>query len=112
MKDFTKVLTSASMLLAIANTTFAHEASKHMKDTEKPKCEAMSKMDMSKMDANDPVMLAMMKKCESRSETHDDMGINPAGNGISDCTPEHAEMGHCTMTGDKPSTEGNTHENH
>jgi len=111
MKKFTKVLTSASMLLAMANTTFAHEASKHMKNAEKPKCEAMSKMDMSKMDASDPVMLAMMKKCESQSETHDEMGVNPAENGMSDCTPEHAEMGHCTMTDDK-SSEKNKHEDH
>ena len=98
MKKIIEVITFTVFLTAMTSTTFAHEASKHMENAEKPKCEAMSKMDMSKMDANDPVMLAMMKKCESRSETHDDMGVNPVENGMSDCTPEHAEMGHCTMT--------------
>lgn len=111
MKKIIKVITSTLLLLAIANTTFAHEASKHMKNAEKPKCEAMSEMDMAKMDANDPVMMAMMKKCESSAENHSDMDTSPAVKSKSECTPEHAEMGHCTMT-DGKSTEKGEHENH
>lgn len=41
----------------------AHDPSEHTSQSEKPKCEAMENMDQSKMDVNDPVMQAMMKKC-------------------------------------------------
>ena len=49
----------------------AHDPSEHMKKGEKPKCESMKNMDHSKMDANDPIMMAMIKKC---------MGEEPADN--------------------------------
>ncbi len=111
MKKIIKVITLTLLLMTMANTTFAHEASKHMKNAEKPKCEAMSEMDMAKMDASDPVMMAMMKKCESSGEHHNDMDTSPAVKSKSECTQEHAEMGHCTMTDDK-STEKGEHENH
>ncbi len=111
MKKLITTVTLTLSLLASANFAFAHEASKHMKNAEKPKCEAMSEMDMAKMDASDPVMMAMMKKCESSAENHSDMSANSAEEGKSECTQEHAEMGHCTMTDDK-STEKGEHENH
>ncbi len=41
----------------------AHDPSMHKEKAEKPDCAAMENMDHSKMDANDPVMQAMMKKC-------------------------------------------------
>lgn len=47
----------------------AHDASKHAAKMEKPKCEAMQSMDQSTMDKNDPVMMAMMKKCSSEEPT-------------------------------------------
>jgi hypothetical protein len=43
----------------------AHDPSLHKEKMEKPKCEAIKNIDHSKMDENDPVMLAMMKKCKS-----------------------------------------------
>ncbi|MGB3621908.1 MAG: hypothetical protein WBA20_11220 [Ketobacter sp.] len=57
-----------SLLLAITafvTTTYAqaHDPKEHMKDAEKPNCSAMKDMDHSKMDMDDPVMQAMMKKC-------------------------------------------------
>ena len=50
----------------------AHDPSEHTAKREKPKCEAMKNMDHSKMDANDPIMMAMMKKCmrEGSAENH------------------------------------------
>lgn len=62
-KLITNVLAAllSSLFLKVA---FAHDPALHMKNAEKPKCEAMKEMDHSKMDANDPVMMALMKKCE------------------------------------------------
>jgi hypothetical protein len=41
----------------------AHAPSEHKAKMEKPKCEAMKNMDPSKLDPNDPIMMAMKKKC-------------------------------------------------
>lgn len=41
----------------------AHDPKEHMKNAENPNCAPMQNMDHSKMDMNDPVMQAMMKKC-------------------------------------------------
>lgn len=49
-------------LLMIA-PAFAHDPAEHEKAAEAPDCEAMKTMDHSKMDMNDQVMQAMMKKC-------------------------------------------------
>ena len=49
--------------LGIAFSAQAHDPKEHMKDAEKPDCAAMTNMDHSKMDMNDPVMQAMMKQC-------------------------------------------------
>ena len=49
--------------LFAAGFTHAHDPSLHKEKMEKPKCEAIKNIDHSKMDENDPVMLAMMKKC-------------------------------------------------
>ena len=51
--------------LFAAGFTHAHDPSLHKEKMEKPKCEAIKNIDHSKMDENDPVMLAMMKKCKS-----------------------------------------------
>ena len=60
-------------LFSIASV-HAHDPSEHKTKREKPKCEAMKNMDHSKMDANDPIMMAMMKKCMSEefAENHHD----------------------------------------
>lgn len=58
-------------LFSIASV-HAHDPSEHKTKREKPKCEAMKNMDHSKMDANDPIRMAMMKKCmsEESAENH------------------------------------------
>ncbi len=55
------ILSSALMVAP----SFAHDPAEHAKTAEAPDCEAMKKMDHSKMDMNDPVMQAMMKKCSA-----------------------------------------------
>ena len=74
----------ALTVFTIALSVQAHDPKEHMKDAEKPDCSAMKDMDHSKMDMDDPVIQAMMKKCmkdmhhgkdknESDSEhSHDD----------------------------------------
>lgn len=64
------VLTLATTA-AFAFSAQAHDPKEHMTDAEKPDCAAMKDMDHSKMDMNDPVTMAMMKKCMNSSE-HDD----------------------------------------
>ncbi len=59
------------MLVIGSAYAYAHDPSEHTGKAEKPKCEAMENMDRSKMDMNDPVMQAMMKKCKA---AHDDDG--------------------------------------
>lgn len=55
------ILSSALMVAP----SFAHDPAEHAKMAEAPDCDAMKKMDHSKMDMNDPVMQAMMKKCSA-----------------------------------------------
>lgn len=54
----------------IASFVQAHDPSEHIKKNEAPKCESMKAMDHSKMDANDPIMMAMMKKCNAQGQNH------------------------------------------
>jgi len=59
-------LRSITIALAVSAWTvsaLAHDPSMHKEKAEKPDCAAMKNMDHSKMDADDPVMQAMMKKC-------------------------------------------------
>ncbi|MGC1508722.1 hypothetical protein, partial [Ketobacter sp.] len=59
-------LTPPILLITLFTTVTsaqAHDPKEHMKDAEKPDCSAMKDMDHSKMDMDDPVMQAMMKKC-------------------------------------------------
>lgn len=76
----------------IANTQ-AHAPSEHAAKMVKPKCAAVENMDKSKMDANDPVMMAMMKKCMSKaaSEGHDSEGAMK--NSMGDAKAEKAAGG-------------------
>jgi len=80
-----KIQTTTYVLLAsffAMSSALAHDPSLHSKKAEKPKCEAMKKMDHSKMDMNDPVMMAMMKKCMSEKSDEsihtEDTAKNPA----------------------------------
>ncbi len=50
--------------MAIALPAFAHDPSMHKGgDAKTPDCEQMEKMDMGKLDQNDPVMKAVRAKC-------------------------------------------------
>ncbi len=61
-------LTTAAALTISAQ---AHDPKEHMADAEKADCAAMKDMDHSKMDMNDPVTMAMMKKCKDASHAED-----------------------------------------
>lgn len=90
--------TQATLYLLLASPFFmataqAHEPSEHTSKMEKPNCEAMKNMDHAKMDMNDPVMMAMMKKCmnEKPAENHhaDDAVKNPAANSNANTADQH-----------------------
>ena len=51
--------------MLVIGSAYAHDPSEHTSNSEKPKCGAMKNMDRSKMDMDDPVMQAMMKKCNA-----------------------------------------------
>jgi hypothetical protein len=90
-KTIYTAITLASVLFSGAAS--AHDPSQHAATKEKPKCEAMHKMDSSTMDINDPVMQAMMQQCgkPDMANHHDEQAAKPA------CTEEHAKLGHCTL---------------
>lgn len=73
-------LTFLSLSIAVGSVQ-AHDPSMHMTKAEKPKCEALGEMDHSNMKENDPVTLAMMKKCsnEHSAEGHDSHTKETAG---------------------------------
>ena len=73
MNKITLSVLTLATAAALAISAQAHDPSEHMKDAEKPDCAAMKDMDHSKMDMNDPVTMAMMKKCMNTSD-HDDQG--------------------------------------
>lgn len=63
MKNSLLRFTLAVVTTLIITPAFAHDPVEHAKTGEAPDCESIKKMDHSKMDMNDPVMQAMMKKC-------------------------------------------------
>jgi len=84
-----KKLTTSTFLLLIGSLFIlpvqAHDPALHMENAEKPKCGAMKNMDHSKMDANDPVMLALMKKCKNAaadSSSHEGHKANKSDSGL------------------------------
>ena len=94
MKPFAPLL--ALTIVATAMNAQAHEPKEHMKDAEKPDCSAMKDMDHSKMDMNDPVMQAMMKKCmkdmhHGKDKNESDLEHSHDDNESED---EHAEHQH------------------
>lgn len=74
----THILIAATLVatLLVSNPALAHDPKLHKDSNEKPNCKAMQDMDHSKMDMDDPVMQAMMKKCADAhpadSESGDD----------------------------------------
>ena len=71
MKKFVMTTTSVLLSTFLAVNVFAHDPKEHMDKAEKADCSAMDKMDHKKMDMNDPVMQAMMKKCKTEMN-HDE----------------------------------------
>ncbi len=94
-----------SGLLMIA-PVFAHDPAEHAMTAEAPDCDAMKNMDHSKMDMNDPVMQALMKKCSTKSadmDSHKDMesmdhekmeGMNHEGMDMDKSTSSASHEGH------------------
>ncbi|MCC6201762.1 MAG: hypothetical protein IT494_02000 [Gammaproteobacteria bacterium] len=70
MQPKSRAILITASALALAFSVHAHEGEDHTKKADKPDCAAMDRMDHSKMDANDPVMQAMMKKC-MKDAAHD-----------------------------------------
>lgn len=101
MKTF---LLNSALILASAlmvAPSFAHDPAEHAKTAEAPDCEAMKKMDHSKMDMNDPVMQALMKKCSAAHSEHE------GGD-------QHQDMNHDDMKGmdDQKASSSESHEGH
>lgn len=74
--------------LTLTLSVHAHSPSEHMKEGQAsaPDCSMMEDMDHSKMNMDDPLMQAMMKKCmkamhQSKDDSHDDKtdATKPAG---------------------------------
>lgn len=74
--------------LMLSFSALAHGEKEHMKTAESPDCAAMSTMDHSKMDMNDPIVMAMMQQCMStmqhgtaETEGHDSAEADSASHG-------------------------------
>ena len=88
MNKLSLTLLTMLSLSILAGTAQAHDPKEHMKEAKKPDCAAMKDMDHSKMDSNDPVVMAMMKQCmavkkrqeKTDAHQHDDKAENSAEN--------------------------------
>lgn len=61
----------ATSILAFVVDVEAHDPAAHTKKIEKPNCETMKDMNTSQMEKNDPVLLAMMSRCNTKPTTMD-----------------------------------------
>lgn len=98
------ILLNSALILSSALTaapSFADDPTEHAKTAEAPNCDAMKKMDHSKMDMNDPVMQAMIKKC---SAAHAEYKEGDQHQGM-----EHADM---KAADDQKSSSSEGHEGH
>ncbi|PLY12697.1 MAG: hypothetical protein C0631_16300 [Sedimenticola sp.] len=73
-RRYSAVLGIAALVATL--TVQAHDPSEHKATDQKPDCAAMNTMDHSKVDPNDPVMLAMMRKCKDAMETGSSHGMH------------------------------------
>ncbi len=80
--------------LGVALSAQAHDPKEHMKNAEQPKCEKMKNMDHSKMDMNDPVMQAMMKKCMKHKQDGDAHHKHRDGEGHDETVNEESKKEH------------------
>ena len=69
IKTVSKIALVLIPTITLSMTANAHDPSMHVKKAEKADC---SKMDHSKMDMNDPVAIAMMKKCMNQAKASTD----------------------------------------
>ena len=87
------LLLTSSFIMASAQ---AHDPSEHMKKNEAPKCETMKTMDHSKMNASDPIMMAMTKKCMTQAQANKeelDMDHSKMEMDHSNMEMDHSKMG-------------------
>ncbi|WP_206441557.1 hypothetical protein [Amphritea opalescens] len=92
MKKQLSVLIAAPALM-LAFAAQAHSEKEHMKTAENPDCAAMSTMDHSKMDMNDPVLMAMMQQCMSTMQ-HEPVKAESASHGHDGQMTEEGKPGH------------------
>lgn len=52
--------------LILSGTSWAHDPSMHKDTAEKPNCDAIKDMDHTELETDDPVMRAMMTKCQTQ----------------------------------------------
>jgi len=99
MRTLTKIALVLIPTITLSMMATAHDPSMHVKKAEKADC---SKMDHSKMDMNDPVAIAMMKKCKKQAEK-------------SKGSMDHSNMNHSKMKKDDhkmKNKDGNNKHNH
>jgi hypothetical protein len=70
MKTYKLISTLIIALSAYSISASAHDPKEHAKENKKqaPNCAAMQDMEQGKKDKNDPVMMAMMKKCHKMQD--------------------------------------------
>jgi len=89
-------LTLAAALFTLTQGAFAHDPAEHAKEAEEAKakanCDAMKKMDMSKMDPNDAVMKAMMAKCSAAKKPAEKKGAAKADHDMKGMDMEGMKM--------------------
>ncbi|MFQ3237266.1 MAG: hypothetical protein ACI9C4_002847 [Paraglaciecola sp.] len=66
MKTHKLIATLLVVSSAYGIDAYAHDPKEHAKEKQAPNCEAMQ--DMGKMNKNDPVAMAMMKKCHQKAD--------------------------------------------
>lgn len=74
MKVCTRFFANGILLAATLYSvpSLAHDPKEHQSQSAKPDCAALKNMDSSKMDMNDPVMMALHKKCR-KEMAHDEL---------------------------------------
>jgi hypothetical protein len=70
----------------------ARAPSEHAKTQEKPKCEPIKNMDHSKLDTNDPVMMAVMKKCRGEFNAENKHTEEPVTSHVDSSDPENMDQ--------------------
>lgn len=85
--------------LLIAATVSAHDPSEHASGSEAPDCEAMHGIDTAKMEADDPMMQALMQKC--MQEAHSDAGGHDEPGEKNDEEPHDAGHGEASTDEDE-----------